>query len=348
MLRENKRNQTADVLKGLAVIFMIQVHIMEQFASVEVTRSIFGKITFFLGGPFCAPVFIAVMGYFLASSNKSFGFFFKRGIMLFLGGLALNIGRSIHLFLTIFQGKYELDPLFYIFGADILTLAGISIILLGFLRLISKRNLWLFIPILILFAFLDGFINTDNLTHGYYLGFIIGDFDHTYFPLFPWFAYVLAGYVFKIIQEKAIPIFSHISYFHWVVIVVLAFTIAVFTPFAFNLSTNLDTYYHHHYFNFFSWVMGFMLLYVLLINYLTKQLKNSYLIQSLSWIGQQVTSIYVIQWLIIGNIATAIFQTQNLLYSECWFVGILVGSCLLTLIYQKIVKYYYGQKENLI
>ena len=29
------RNQTADVLKGLAVIFMIQVHIMEQFASIK-------------------------------------------------------------------------------------------------------------------------------------------------------------------------------------------------------------------------------------------------------------------------------------------------------------------------
>ena len=46
-----KRNQTADLLKGLAVIFMIQVHIMELFAKQEIYDGIAGKISLFFGGP---------------------------------------------------------------------------------------------------------------------------------------------------------------------------------------------------------------------------------------------------------------------------------------------------------
>jgi uncharacterized membrane protein len=65
------RDGTADLLKGFAVLFMIQVHIMEQFATPDTCNSIIGKISMFLGGPFCAPVFMAVMGYFLAFSSKN-------------------------------------------------------------------------------------------------------------------------------------------------------------------------------------------------------------------------------------------------------------------------------------
>jgi len=37
----------------------------------------------------------------------------------------------------------------------------------------------------------------------------------------------------------------------------------------------------------------------------------------LRWLGKNITVFYVIQWLIIGNIATAIYQTQEL--SRYWF-----------------------------
>jgi len=60
--KNSNRNQTADLLKGFAVIFMIQVHVIEQFATQTLYDSLWGKISLFLGGPFCAPVFLAVMG----------------------------------------------------------------------------------------------------------------------------------------------------------------------------------------------------------------------------------------------------------------------------------------------
>jgi hypothetical protein len=72
-----KRDGTADLLKGLAVLLMIQVHIMEQFVSSDTYNSLIGKASMFLGGPPCAPVFLAVMGYFLAITAKPFLYFLR-------------------------------------------------------------------------------------------------------------------------------------------------------------------------------------------------------------------------------------------------------------------------------
>ncbi len=320
---------------------------MEQFASLHANYSWLGKLSYFLGGPFCAPIFIAVMGYFLASSEKTLLCFIKRGVLLFSAGILLNIGRSFHLFITIFQGKYNLDPLFFVFGADILSLAGLSIIILAFLRLISKKSLFLFIPIIILFASLDNFINTENQPIFFFFAYIIGDFDYSYFPLFPWFSYVLSGYVFKIIYDKFNHILSPFTYIHWTFVALLTSVIIFFTPYAFNISMDLNIYYHHH-FEFFLWVTGFMLLYVLLMNAITKEFGNSLSIKYISWVGKNVTLIYVVQWLIIGNIATAIYQTQNFLECELWFIGITLFSCFVTIIYQKIMDYNKERNESLI
>lgn len=135
---QKSRNGTADLLKGIAVLLMIQVHIMEQFADPGLYNSTLGKISLFLGGPACAPVFMAVMGYFLASSHKSMKGFMVRGLMLFAGGIMLNTGRSANLLIQVFQGESELNPWHFIFGADILTLAGLSILVIGLLRLLLK------------------------------------------------------------------------------------------------------------------------------------------------------------------------------------------------------------------
>jgi hypothetical protein len=54
------------------------------------------------------------------------------------------------------------------------------------------------------------------------------------------------------------------------------------------------------------------------------------------WIGKNITIFYVIQWLIIGNIATAIYQTQNLGQYWFWFTGIFSATVLLTFLAEKI------------
>ena len=206
-LSENtlKRDGTADLLKGLAVLFMIQVHIMEQFAVMDIYNSLIGKISMFLGGPPCAPVFLAVMGYFLASSAKPLSYFLKRGALLFIGGILLNTFRSANLLLQIIRGDVDLDPWFFIMGADILTLAGLSLILTGFLRAIFKdKTLLYFLAAMAVAAispFLDQVAQTGAVSK-YAIAFLWGTLEWSYFPLFPWFAYVLAGYAFRLFLKQ--------------------------------------------------------------------------------------------------------------------------------------------------
>jgi len=48
------------------------------------------------------------------------------------------------------------------------------------------------------------------------------------------------------------------------------------------------------------------------------------------WLGKNITVFYIIQWLIIGNIATAIYQTQSIDTYIFWFAGIFSVTLLFT------------------
>ena len=43
----------------------------------------------------------------------------------------------------------------------------------------------------------------------------------------------------------------------------------------------------------------------------------------LKWLGRHVTLVYVLQWLIIGNVGTAIYKTQSLSELMVWWPLIL-------------------------
>ena len=85
------RNHSLDLLKGIAVLLMIQVHVMELFASDAVSTSTVGKLSLFFGGAPVAPLFMIIFGYFIAKSNKSVRQLLARGVQIFVLGMALNI-----------------------------------------------------------------------------------------------------------------------------------------------------------------------------------------------------------------------------------------------------------------
>jgi hypothetical protein len=47
---------------------------------------------------------------------------------------------------------------------------------------------------------------------------------------------------------------------------------------------------------------------------------------------------YVFQWLIIGNIATAIYQSQNEIQLTAWFIAILAATTVLTYEWERCQK----------
>jgi hypothetical protein len=324
------RNGIADLLKGLAVLFMIQVHVMEQFGSQELFDSLVGQASMFLGGPACAPVFLAVMGYFLAGGEKSLMYYLKRGALLFAGGILLNVLRSANLLVRIMAGTFELDPWPFIFGVDILPLAGISLILIGFLRKLLGTQPWGYLLLAILIAFISPYVVdpvAGKSVVNYGRAFFTGAKDWSYFPVLPWISYILTGVFFRMLLVRIPKLPDLADDARILLIIIPAGIMLVLTlPWASSITHNLEGIgsYYHHGIEFFGWVAMFFVPYLLLVRQIELSTGGGIVARAIKWTGRHVTLVYVVQWLIIGNLATVLYKSQSLFGYLAWFAGIVV------------------------
>lgn len=339
-----KRDITSDLLKGIAVILMIQVHIMELFALSEISESLIGKISFFLGGPPAAPIFMTIMGFYLAKSNKQFNNLLKRGVLIFIGGISLNIGLNFNILFKHFTNNldFAITPYGYIFGADILPLAGLSIIIISSLSKLFEKNYYLYFIMALVITFITPYLIQIEKPSGYlsYINaFIRGDDWWSYFPLFPWLAYPLTGYSFYLLIDKIIVLVKNKLfkiYFLSFGLMFIGFTFS----YALNISTELKLYYNHDIF-FYLWCLVFISIEVFIFYELSQLIKNNIIFNYLSFVGKYVTAFYVFQWLIIGNIATEIFRTQNYLEILLWFIFITITVSILVYLFVLIKNKFY-------
>jgi uncharacterized membrane protein len=328
-----QRNRTADILKGFAVIFMIQVHLIELFAQQQIYDSIWGKISLFLGGPPAAPIFMAVMGYFLSQSKKNFIAEIKRGFKLIIWGFALNIGLNLNLFYHIFTGKYQISPFEYLFGVDILFLAGLSVMIIALIKYLFKQRIWIWIGLLLIVVFIPTIASPPTLEGNlsFLTAYFYSDVWWSYFPIIPWLSYVLIGYVFKLVESK---IHKTLINFKWYIFAGISVILFFTFNFGFNISSNLEEYYHHNIF-FFAFTATFMIFFLIIANSITMNF-NNYLTKYIEWLGRKVTTVYVFQWLIIGNISTLIYKTQNHWQIILWFAAILIIVSILVFCWSKL------------
>ncbi|HXU28717.1 MAG TPA: heparan-alpha-glucosaminide N-acetyltransferase domain-containing protein [Bacteroidia bacterium] len=322
----NNRTQIADLLKGIAVLLMIQVHIIELFATQQISDSYVGKFLLFLGGPFVAPVFAIFIGYFLANSKKNTKQLIGRGVGIFFLGIILNLVLNFNLILSVSKGEFAIDLLPYVFGVDILPFAGLAIILLAIFKNLFKKNMYVVFVVAILVAFFGQYFLRfvpENIFLKYISSFFYGSNRWSYFPLFPWLAYPLIGIGFYNLKQKfdlektynAIPKIGIMILF----LMFMAFTIF----YAVSVSANLQAYYHHGLL-FFLWAIVFLAFYSFFINVINLIVGDFVLIKYVKWLGKNVTLIYVLQWVMIGNYATEIYKTiSSLLYLVTSFILVL-------------------------
>ena len=335
---DKQRLGIPDLIKGVAVILMVQVHLTELFATPDFYASLAGKVSLFLGGPPAAPAFMAVMGFFLAYKKQPLARQIKRGLLLLALGFALNIGMNLHLLIKIVSGSFQIDPWDYVFGVDILFLAGISIIAVALLRPLLKRrwSLWLLLVPVVAMAnhwlpVYGGEAEWPRYLQAYFWGY----YSWSYFPFFPWFSYVLTGYAFYLMYER----FAHIFTIKFRRIAGLVLMMLIFVTFAygFRVAALLEVYYHHSAL-FVAWTAAFLLLWSLGLAALNELVGKTATIKYLRWAGKNVTVFYVVQWLLIGNIATAIYRSQEWFTLPLWFIGVVGVSSLLVLVYRKIAR----------
>ncbi|MCK5839673.1 MAG: DUF1624 domain-containing protein [Bacteroidales bacterium] len=330
------RKGLPDLLKGLAVLSMIQVHIMELFVRQGIFEGTIGSLSLFVGGPPAAPVFLIVMGYFLALKERPFLYFVKRGMLLILWGFLLNIGLNFHLFVKIYQGLYELNPLDYLLGVDIFFLAGMSILLISVLKYLFRGNgyLYFFLAVAIVFVTpkLPGFADDSWLK--YIEAFLWGKQSWSYFPLFPWLAYPLTGFAFVCIEKLIFK--DGLTYQNKLSIALPAGAVVFFTfSYGIKIAADLEHYYHHS-FLYFGWTILFVSFWAIVLSFIEENGGRSKVVTYFKWVGKTVTTHYVFQWLIIGNIATAIYKTQGLGQYSLWFIGTVVATGLLVWFWRRL------------
>jgi uncharacterized membrane protein len=345
-----KRLILPDLFKGLAALFMVQIHITELFLDAAGRESLFGKTSLFLGGPFAAVVFMLVMGYFIARNKSSMAQNMFRGVQIFILGFLLNFGLNFHLLLKIRFADWPYNPLEYLFGIDILYLAGMSIVVLAVLKSLKKGQEAVALILLVSVIALTGFMNlkltADN--HYYILPFIAGNYSWSYFPLFPWLAYPLAGFIFARYEPKIKLFYESNKTASISIISAVALGVFLYAKQGINTTINLPAYYHHT-FLFILWAIGLSALWALLLKFVVKLLPGAAVTNFFCYIGKNITLFYVIQWLIIGNIATAIYQTQTIGQYWYWFTGIFAASVMLTFLIDKIrLKLFRKPKETVL
>jgi len=322
------------------VLLMIQVHIIELFASETIYNSSAGKILLFLGGPPVAPLFMVVFGYFIAASRKTAGQLIVRGLKILALGMCLNIALNLNLIISVYRGLFQIDLLPYYFGVDILQLAAISIVVIALFKKVFEKNILFVLLGISISIFLGSWLNNftpQTKTLQYLLSYIYRCSDWSYFPLFPWLTYPLSGFaLYKLKQQNGFDrinksisrIFKNTEAQRFPIQITVGALFVIYLFFtlryAISIASDLPLYYHND-FIFALWTLVFLAFYGFMMNELNNFSGESIPLKYIKWLGKNVTFIYVLQWLMIGNTATAIYKTVNSpLQLGMYYFGVLI------------------------
>lgn len=337
------RNQLADLLKGVAVVFMIMIHLTNNLATLQIEKSAVGEFINFLGGPPAAPLFMIIMGYFLGFSKRDTFFNIKRGVKLFIGGILLNIGINFSALIQIVIGNSEANPLNYIFGVDILLLAGLSIVFItiikSLLRDFAEACFLLSIIVVLASEIMIKAFAFDLLHFNYVTALFWGRYERSYFSLFPWLAFPLVGFALAQFQIKNRSKFNLSNKTKWGLLVLWAIGFVATYNYAAQISAVLPVYYKFD-LQFYIWMLLFLLGFVLLINEIHSFSPNYLPFKYIKWIGENVLLFYVFQWIIIGNLTTYYYKTIEAGNVVILFAVVLLAVSVLTLVTKRMKKFY--------
>ena len=195
-----KRIHYLDIARGFAIFGMFAQHCMiVHEVSAGEGDSLLANFFVLLGTAPAAPVFMLLMGAFLAQSKASTRQNIGRGAKLLILGLTLNLFRfTIPLLIAIsLYGSDSLNlaegetPLTFLFAVDIFQLAGLSLIFCALIKSRAKQKFFIpFLTLIILLAspFLWGQFGDDPFSVLFW-----GETSTVYFPFFPWIVYPLLG-----------------------------------------------------------------------------------------------------------------------------------------------------------
>ncbi len=334
---EKARSRTADFLKGVALLTMVQAVLVEYFARPAILDGLLGKISLFIGGPPAAPMFLAIMGYYIAHQRHSFRYNVWRGLKLILLGIGLNITRQVYTLFNIFSGKSNADVWHIVFGTDILILAGISLIAMAIVIKILRGHVLAYLALIIVFLLLQYVIPPVEkvLPDSVVIPFFYGKYPEAQFPFIPWFAYVLAGYTFYLFKQFFISDqFKHNRTVKVILGTLSGVLLIVSLPFGYSVSINHALFYHHGIL-FFLFCVNYLFWWLLSAKAIVDRVDN-WLTGYLETMGRNVTAFYVIFMILAGNLEGFLHKSLNYGMLALYFILLLTAASILVWLWDRI------------
>ncbi len=334
---EKTRSRTADFLKGVALVAMVQLVLVEYFAQPSILHGLLGKISLFAGGPPVAPMFLAIMGYYVAHQHHGFGYEILRGIKLIILGVLLNAARNAFLLFEIFSGKNNTDIWHLVFGTDILILAGISLIAIAVVIKILRGHVLAYLGLIVVFLLLQYIIPPVEKFHPHsiVIPFFYGKYPQAQFPFIPWFAYVLAGYTFYLFKKFFVADqFKHSKTVKIVLGSLSGLLLLLSLPFGYSVSVNHTLFYHHGIL-FFLFCVNYLFWWLLSARAIIERVDNK-ITGFLEFMGKNVTAFYVIFMILAGNLGIFYQKSEDYLGLAVSFVMLLLVTALLTRLWERV------------
>jgi len=319
-----------DLARGLAVVFMIGVHVLWHWGAPDTWTTPVGQVISFLGGPTAAPVFMFLMGASLAfSSRSSFGSLVIRGLWLVWLGYLLNMLRGVlPAYLGMSAGVVTPEQIapftlpWLLTTVDVHHVAGLSLVFLALLGLLARPG-WAWVAagaaVVLAGPFIRGLQFGTPLLDGP-LTPILGGAPNVYYAVVPWIAFPLVGAVFGGLIARST---DRARLFRWGAFLGVALCAAgvglfVVSPPAFDV----DTYWRMPP-SFFVAILGLVLVWLWACDLVVRHIRANRVFAFFYGWSANVIAIYFTHWLVVGwGVGVFGFRSQPL---EGALIGIVVA-----------------------
>jgi uncharacterized membrane protein len=305
-----ERVRAFDLARGLAIVFMIGVHVLWHWGAPDTWTTPIGQMISFLGGPTAAPVFMFLMGASLAfSSRSSFSALAVRGLWLLWLGYLLNFLRGvIPAYLGLSAGLVTADQIapftlpWLATTVDVHHMAGLSLIAIAALRMAARPSwLWLGLAAVV--------VLTGPLIRGLEFGTplldgpltpVLGGAPNVYYAVVPWVAFPLCGAVFGSLVARTAAGRERLRVFRLgaglgVALCAVGVALFVIDPPTFDVGT-----YWRMPPSYFIAITGLVLIWLWVCDLVVRRVRANRVFAFLYGWSASVIAIYFTHWLVVG------------------------------------------------
>lgn len=337
-----KRQLEIDSIKMVFVFIVALIHCTIECTPEEGLNSGFPYLfDTVIGGPLAAPPLMFCMGVCIVyTRKKDWKSIFRRGMKLFGMGFLLNVCRYTIPYLIGYgiTGNYEkyMAPIWYrTLCNDIFQFGGLALCVIALMLRFRLSKHWMILIAVICSALgtcLNG-IDMGTPLGNIVLGYLIGTEDaagkvYSDFVLFNWLIVPVCGYLFgkRLYQEKDKAAFYRKISPVCIFISIVYFIIGIWGAYG-MFGKGENCYYHIVTWDALACIITAVGLFG--IHYTIDQRLPKWLMEKISHIGQNMTKVYCIHWVIlvyVVNLGIYILRgTQELTVK-----GVLLLSCLIT------------------